>query len=143
MPNGATSPDGSRPRPVARHDDDGHGSLHPLTPAAGAGVLSERWMHPIRSARQAQAAGGLLTSRVVVAAIAILGLGEAGGTIAPDLRAAGAAVRGCATAPATEPAPETPPAPADGADLVLSLVTASEALVAARSVLDVLAPGQV
>src|SRR4051812_50224892 len=79
MPNGATSPDGSRPRPVARHDDDGHGSLRPLTPAAGAGVLSERWMHPIRSARQAQAAGGLLTSRIVVAAVAILGLGEAGG----------------------------------------------------------------
>src|SRR4051794_4829576 len=143
MPNGATSPDGSRPRPVARHDDDGHGSLRPLTPAAGAGVLSERWMHPIRSARQAQAAGGLLTSRIVVAAIAILGLGEAGGTIAADLRAAGASVRGFDIDPATEPDAESATAAADGADLVLSLVTASEALVAARSVLDVLTPGQV
>jgi 3-hydroxyisobutyrate dehydrogenase-like beta-hydroxyacid dehydrogenase len=75
--------------------------------------------------------------------IGILGLGEAGGTIAADLRAAGATVRGFDIDPATEPDAESPTAAAEGADLVLSLVTASEALVAARSVLDVLAPGQV
>jgi 3-hydroxyisobutyrate dehydrogenase-like beta-hydroxyacid dehydrogenase len=78
-----------------------------------------------------------------VSAIAILGLGEAGGTIAADLRAAGASVRGFDIDPATGPDAESAPAAADGADLVLSLTTASEALVAARSVLEALGPGQV
>jgi 3-hydroxyisobutyrate dehydrogenase-like beta-hydroxyacid dehydrogenase len=78
-----------------------------------------------------------------VAAIAILGLGEAGGTIAADLRAAGATVRGFDIDPATGPDAESPTAAAEGADLVLSLVTANEALVAARSVLDALGPSHV
>jgi 3-hydroxyisobutyrate dehydrogenase-like beta-hydroxyacid dehydrogenase len=78
-----------------------------------------------------------------VATIGILGLGEAGGTIAADLRAAGATVRGFDIDPATAPDAESPAAAVEGADLVLSLVTASEALVAARSVLDALEPGQV
>jgi 3-hydroxyisobutyrate dehydrogenase-like beta-hydroxyacid dehydrogenase len=78
-----------------------------------------------------------------VSVIGILGLGEAGGTIAADLRAAGATVRGFDIDPATEPDTESATAAAEGADLVLSLVTASEALVAARSVLDALGPGHV
>ena len=85
----------------------------------------------------------MLASRVLVAVIGILGLGEAGGTIAADLRAAGATVRGFDIDPATEPDAESAPAAAGGADLVISLVTASEALVAARSVLDTLGPGHV
>jgi 3-hydroxyisobutyrate dehydrogenase-like beta-hydroxyacid dehydrogenase len=85
----------------------------------------------------------LVASRVLVSVIGILGLGEAGGTIAADLRAAGANVRGFDIDPATEPDAQSATAAADGADLVLSLVTASEALVAARSVRDALRPGQV
>jgi 3-hydroxyisobutyrate dehydrogenase-like beta-hydroxyacid dehydrogenase len=85
----------------------------------------------------------LVPSPVVVSVIGILGLGEAGGTIAADLRAAGATVRGFDIDPATGPDAESPTDAAGGADLMLSLVTASEALVAARSVLDVLRPGQV
>ena len=75
--------------------------------------------------------------------IGILGLGEAGGTIAADLRAAGATVRGFDIDPATEPDAESAPAAAESADLVLSLTTAGEALVAARSVLDALGPRHV
>ena len=75
--------------------------------------------------------------------IGILGLGEAGGAIAADLRAAGAAVRGFDIEPSTGPDVESAPAAADGAELVISLVTASEALVAARSVLEALGPGHV
>jgi 3-hydroxyisobutyrate dehydrogenase-like beta-hydroxyacid dehydrogenase len=78
-----------------------------------------------------------------VSVIGILGLGEAGATIAADLRAAGATVRGFDIDPATEPDVGSATAAAGGADLVLSLTTASEALVAAGSVLDALAPGQV
>jgi 3-hydroxyisobutyrate dehydrogenase-like beta-hydroxyacid dehydrogenase len=75
--------------------------------------------------------------------IGILGLGEAGGTIARDLRAAGVAVRGFDIDPATEPdAPDTATAVAD-AELVLSLVTAAEALTAARAAAPALRPGQV
>jgi 3-hydroxyisobutyrate dehydrogenase-like beta-hydroxyacid dehydrogenase len=85
----------------------------------------------------------VLASPVLVAAIGILGLGEAGGTIAADLRAAGASVRGFDVDPATQPDAESAPAAVAGADLVVSLTTASEALVAARSVLDSLGPGQI
>jgi 3-hydroxyisobutyrate dehydrogenase-like beta-hydroxyacid dehydrogenase len=78
-----------------------------------------------------------------VAAIGILGLGEAGGTIAADLRAAGATVRGFDPDPGTEPdAPDTETAVAD-ADLVLSLTTAAEALTAARAAAPALRAGQV
>src|SRR4051794_1984363 len=77
------------------------------------------------------------------ATFALLGLGEAGGHIRADLRAAGARVRGFAPLP--EPAPATAPAPeaVRGADVVLSLTTAADARTAAESVLDVLGPGQV
>jgi 3-hydroxyisobutyrate dehydrogenase-like beta-hydroxyacid dehydrogenase len=76
-----------------------------------------------------------------VTAVGILGLGEAGGTIAADLRAAGVEVRGYDPLPERHDA-ATPQDAADGADVVLSLTTAAEALAAARSVLDALAPGQ-
>jgi 3-hydroxyisobutyrate dehydrogenase-like beta-hydroxyacid dehydrogenase len=78
-----------------------------------------------------------------VASIGILGLGEAGGTIADDLRAAGASVRGYDPDPQTEPdAPDTEAAVAD-AELVLSLTTAAEALTAARAAVPALREGQV
>jgi 3-hydroxyisobutyrate dehydrogenase-like beta-hydroxyacid dehydrogenase len=78
-----------------------------------------------------------------VTTIALLGLGEAGGTIAADLRAAGAEVRGWDPQPATGPDAADAPAAARGADVVLSLNSAADALDAARSVLGVLGPGQV
>jgi 3-hydroxyisobutyrate dehydrogenase-like beta-hydroxyacid dehydrogenase len=75
--------------------------------------------------------------------IGILGLGEAGGEMARDLRAAGATVHGFDVDPATEPdAPDTAAA-VDGAQLVLSLTTASEALTAARAAAPALRAGQV
>src|SRR5919202_7074820 len=75
--------------------------------------------------------------------IAILGLGEAGGTIADDLRGAGVVVRGYDPLPETRPdVPEPALAVAD-ADVVISLVTAAEAVVAARSVLAALRRGQI
>jgi 3-hydroxyisobutyrate dehydrogenase-like beta-hydroxyacid dehydrogenase len=78
-----------------------------------------------------------------VASIGILGLGEAGGAIASDLRAAGASVRGFDPDPATKPdAPDTEAAVA-GAQLVLSLTTAAEALTAARAAARALRRGQV
>jgi 3-hydroxyisobutyrate dehydrogenase-like beta-hydroxyacid dehydrogenase len=78
-----------------------------------------------------------------VASIGILGLGEAGGAIAAGLRAAGAAVRGFDPDPSTGPdAPDTRTAVA-GADLVLSLTTAAEALGAARAAAPALRPRQV
>jgi prolyl-tRNA synthetase len=76
-----------------------------------------------------------------VTAIAILGLGEAGGTIAADLRAAGVAVRGYDPLPGRHEA-ATPEEAVAGADAVLVLTTAAEAVTAARSVLDALSPGQ-
>jgi 3-hydroxyisobutyrate dehydrogenase-like beta-hydroxyacid dehydrogenase len=91
----------------------------------------------------ADGSAGLVPSRVLVSVIGILGLGEAGGTIAADLRGAGATVRGFDIDPATGPDADSATAAAAGADLVLSLVTASEARVAARSVLDALRSGQV
>ena len=75
--------------------------------------------------------------------VGMLGLGEAGGAIAADLRAAGADVRGFDPDPATDPdAPDTRAAVA-GAHVVVSLTTAAEALVAARAAVPALAPGQV
>lgn len=75
--------------------------------------------------------------------IGMLGLGEAGGLIAADLRAAGATVHGYDPLPETRPDAATPTAAAAAADVVLSLTTAAEALDAARSVLTVLRAGQV
>ena len=62
--------------------------------------------------------------------VAVLGLGEAGGTIARDLAAAGVQVRGYDPAVAAPPGVTAAASDADacqGADLVLSLTTANEA----------------
>ena len=77
--------------------------------------------------------------------VAVLGLGEAGRTIASGLAAAGCAVRGWD--PVVPRAPdvvraETTGAAVTGADLVLSLTTAAHAVDAARSVASSLAAGQ-
>jgi 3-hydroxyisobutyrate dehydrogenase-like beta-hydroxyacid dehydrogenase len=79
--------------------------------------------------------------------VAVLGLGEAGGTIASGLAAAACTVRGW------DPLPERPAAGVDrtetaseavaGADLVLSLTTATHAAEAAASVASALAAGQI
>jgi 3-hydroxyisobutyrate dehydrogenase-like beta-hydroxyacid dehydrogenase len=76
-------------------------------------------------------------------AIGVLGLGEAGGLISADLRAAGATVRGFDPLPETNPDAPSPEAAARDAGVVLSLTTAAEARAAAESVLGVLRPGQV
>jgi 3-hydroxyisobutyrate dehydrogenase-like beta-hydroxyacid dehydrogenase len=78
-----------------------------------------------------------------MAVIGMLGLGEAGGLISADLRAAGATVRGYDPLPETRPDVERPGAAVEGADVVVSLTTAAEAVTAARSVLGVLRPGQI
>ena len=78
-----------------------------------------------------------------VPVVGMLGLGEAGSAIAADLRSAGVVVRGYDPLPETEPDVATPTKAAEDADVVLSLTTAAEAIVAARSVLGVLRPGQV
>jgi 3-hydroxyisobutyrate dehydrogenase-like beta-hydroxyacid dehydrogenase len=75
--------------------------------------------------------------------VALLGLGEAGGHFARDLRAAGVAVRGYDPLPETEPDAASAAEAADGAELVLSANSAADAADAARSVLDVLGPGSV
>jgi len=80
----------------------------------------------------------------VTLAVAVLGLGEAGGTIAADLAAAGCAVRGWdpdtgRTADGVDRTP-TPTEAVGGADLVLSLATAAHALDAAASVVPSLEP---
>jgi 3-hydroxyisobutyrate dehydrogenase-like beta-hydroxyacid dehydrogenase len=75
--------------------------------------------------------------------VALLGLGEAGGTIAADLRAAGVTVRGWDPLPETGPDAASAADAARGADVVLSLNSAADALDAARSVLEVLGPGAV
>lgn len=72
--------------------------------------------------------------------VAVLGLGEAGGTLASGLAAAGCDVRGWDPLVATADAPTV--AVAD-ADLVLSLTTAAHALDAARSVVSALDARQV
>jgi 3-hydroxyisobutyrate dehydrogenase-like beta-hydroxyacid dehydrogenase len=75
--------------------------------------------------------------------VGILGLGEAGGAFARDLRASGAEVRGFDPDATTNPdAPDTRSA-VTGADIVLSLTTAAEALVAARAAAPALVAGQV
>lgn len=78
--------------------------------------------------------------------IAILGIGEAGGTLARDLIAAGVEVRGWDPEPRQIPdgldvAPSNPAA-ASGADLVLSVNWASVARDVAAEVAPVLQPGQ-
>ena len=79
-------------------------------------------------------------------AVAVLGLGEAGGAIASGLAAAGCAVRGSDPAVAVAPPgvqrTGTPIEAVVGADLVLSLTTAAHALDAAESIAPSLAAGQ-
>jgi len=82
----------------------------------------------------------------VTLAIAVLGLGEAGGTIASGLAAEGCGVRGWdpddARVAAGVERTATPTEAVDGADLVLSLATAAHALGAAASIVSALGPGQ-
>jgi 3-hydroxyisobutyrate dehydrogenase-like beta-hydroxyacid dehydrogenase len=82
----------------------------------------------------------------VTLTVAVLGLGEAGGTIASGLAAEGCAVRGWDPDPARGAADverATGPTQAvAGADLVLSLATAAHALDAAASVASALGPAQ-
>ena len=79
--------------------------------------------------------------------VAVLGLGEAGGTIASGLAAAGCAVRGWDPVPTRQAAgvdrTETPTAAVADVDLVLSLTTAGRAVDAAASVAASLAAGQI
>jgi 3-hydroxyisobutyrate dehydrogenase-like beta-hydroxyacid dehydrogenase len=70
--------------------------------------------------------------------VALLGLGEAGGHFARDLRAADAVVRGYDPLPETGPDAASAREAAEGADLVLSANSAADAVDAARSVLDVI-----
>jgi 3-hydroxyisobutyrate dehydrogenase-like beta-hydroxyacid dehydrogenase len=78
--------------------------------------------------------------------IAILGIGEAGGTLARDLIAKGVQVRGWDPAPPMIPNglefAASNPAAASGADVVLSVNWASVAVDVAREVAPVLQPGQ-
>ena len=71
-------------------------------------------------------------------AVAVLGLGEAGGRLAADLAAAGAEVRGYDPA---RPGEATAEAAVAGADAVLSVNSASAALAAAEAALPALRPG--
>jgi len=76
--------------------------------------------------------------------VAVLGLGEAGATIASGLAAAGCSVRGwdpVAAPPGVERA-DTPAGAVAGASLVLSLTTAAHAVEAAESVAPTLGEGQ-
>ncbi|HVW17263.1 MAG TPA: DUF1932 domain-containing protein [Solirubrobacteraceae bacterium] len=75
--------------------------------------------------------------------IAFLGLGEAGGLISADLRAAGADVRGYDPLPETRPDAASPVEAASGAGVVISLVTAEHAVEAATSVLGAIGSGTV
>jgi 3-hydroxyisobutyrate dehydrogenase-like beta-hydroxyacid dehydrogenase len=82
----------------------------------------------------------------VTLAVAVLGLGEAGGTIAAGLAAGGCSVRGWdpdagRTAAGVDRA-ANPAEAAAGAGLVLSLATAAHALGAATSVVPALGSGQ-
>jgi 3-hydroxyisobutyrate dehydrogenase-like beta-hydroxyacid dehydrogenase len=78
--------------------------------------------------------------------IAILGIGEAGGTLARDLIAAGVQVRGWDPEPRMIPDgldfASSNPAAASGADVVLSVNWASVAMDVAAEVAPVLRPGQ-
>jgi 3-hydroxyisobutyrate dehydrogenase-like beta-hydroxyacid dehydrogenase len=78
-----------------------------------------------------------------VTTFALLGLGEAGGRFARDLRAAGAEVHGWDPLPETGPDASGPAEAAEGADVVMSQNSAADAEDAARSVLSVLRPGVV
>ena len=77
--------------------------------------------------------------------IAILGIGEAGGTLARDLIAAGVQVRGWDPEPRMIPDgldfASSNPAAASGADIVLSVNWASVAVEVATEVAPVLQPG--
>ena len=76
--------------------------------------------------------------------VAVLGLGEAGATIASGLAAAGCSVRGwdpVAAPPGIERA-DAPAGAVAGASLVLSLTTAAHAVEAAESVAPTLGEGQ-
>lgn len=79
--------------------------------------------------------------------VAVLGLGEAGATIASGLAAAGCTVRGWDPRVTAQAAgvdrTDTPTEAVAGADLVLSLTTAAPALDAAASVASALTEGQV
>ena len=78
--------------------------------------------------------------------IAVLGLGEAGSLLARDLVAAGAAVRGFdpkVAAPAGATDTDSDAAAVAGANLVLSVNSASEAVVALEASLGALRPGAV
>jgi 3-hydroxyisobutyrate dehydrogenase-like beta-hydroxyacid dehydrogenase len=78
--------------------------------------------------------------------IAVLGLGEAGSLIARDLAAAGAAVRGFdprALAPAGVTAAGSDAEAVTGADLVLSVNSADEAVAAFTASIVALAPGTI
>ncbi len=80
-----------------------------------------------------------------VTLVGFLGLGEAGSLIAADLAAAGVTVRGWDPLVPESPGVETTAGPAEvaeGADIVVSVNSAHDALDAARSVLDTLRPGQ-
>jgi 3-hydroxyisobutyrate dehydrogenase-like beta-hydroxyacid dehydrogenase len=77
-----------------------------------------------------------------VTVVAVLGLGEAGGTIAADLRAAGAEVRGYDVLPERTECADAAAAAA-GADVVLSLSSAATAVEAARAAAPALREGQV
>jgi len=82
----------------------------------------------------------------VTLAVAVLGLGEAGATIATGLAAAGCGVRGwdpdAARVADGVDRVASPTDAVDGAALVLSLATAAHALAAATSVVTTLAEGQ-
>src|SRR5690606_36196460 len=78
--------------------------------------------------------------------IAVLGVGEAGGTLAHDLIDAGVEVRGWDPRPHRLPEglafAASNPAAASGADIVLSVIWASVAREVAEEVAPVLQPGQ-
>jgi 3-hydroxyisobutyrate dehydrogenase-like beta-hydroxyacid dehydrogenase len=82
----------------------------------------------------------------VTVRVAVLGLGEAGGTIASALADAGCSVRGWDPVGAARPPgvnrTETPSEAVADADLVMSLTTAAHALDAAASVASALATDQ-
>ena len=91
---------------------------------------------PRAGARPARARTALSSMTTV----AVLGLGEAGSRLAADLAAAGVDVRGYDPARAGAPDPETAVA---GADVVLSVNSASAALGAATAALSALPAGAV
>jgi 3-hydroxyisobutyrate dehydrogenase-like beta-hydroxyacid dehydrogenase len=79
----------------------------------------------------------------VTPTIALLGLGEAGGTFRRDLRAAGVPVVGFDPLASTDPDVGVAAEAAAGADVVMSQNSAADAVDAAESVLGALRPGVV